>query len=142
MTFKVPRRELHEDTKPCALDDPLLVEDYSQLTSRQKLRGSISKVKIGTASLGETAMSAIGDRLSRRAFPHWASAWWIPVFLSIGWGPLLLSELLAPPLRDGENVGFAMAWGLTVSLACTALVGVSLLIQLFRLVGLLLDRQK
>ena len=80
---------------------------------------------------GTNAVSA--ERKLR--FPHWTSPWWIPVFLGLGWVPLFSADWISrlfPGLRTSA-VAFGLAWGLTLSLALTALAIISALAQFSRL---------
>jgi hypothetical protein len=71
-------------------------------------------------------------------FPHPASARWIPVLLVLGWAPLWLSDILGV----GSAEGFAMPWGIGVTISGTALAVVSLPVQGFRLLMYFLNRSK
>ena len=74
-------------------------------------------------------------------FPHPASAWWVPVLLAVGWGPLLVADLLYPQSwQAGE--GFGMPWGMAVALPCTALCALSAVVQAVRLLTYFLNRPK
>jgi len=81
---------------------------------------------------------------SQIRFPHWLSAWWIVIFVAIGWGPLVIADSLLkvfPALDKNYAVSaFGMSWGLTVALGCTGLSGLSSVCQLIRLFSYLLIR--
>jgi hypothetical protein len=51
-------------------------------------------------------------------FPHPISAWWIPVLLLLGWGPLAISILLYPNNWSVAE-GFGMVWGIAVGISST-----------------------
>ena len=71
-------------------------------------------------------------------FPHPASAWWIPILLALGWGPLYLMDLF----MSRENWGPAMAWGMAVAVPCTFVAALSVLVQACRLFAYLINRPK
>ncbi len=61
-------------------------------------------------------VAEINPAVHRSAFPHWLSAWWIPILLAVGLGPLECADFvyfLHPELRD-QVIAFGMAWGLTI----------------------------
>ena len=89
--------------------------------------------------LGENGhVSPAGNRL-RSIFPHPASAWWIPLLLVVGWGPLEVASLLYPhDWKVGE--GFGMAWGMAVAVPCTGLAALSTFVQACRLLAHFLSR--
>jgi hypothetical protein len=65
-------------------------------------------------------------------FPHPASAWWIPVLLAVGWAPLYLVDFI----HNGElRKGFAMLWGVGITIPCSELTVISVTIQAFRLLS-------
>jgi hypothetical protein len=74
-------------------------------------------------------------------FPHPASAWWVAILLAVGWGPLLISDILYPKKWEAAE-GFGMPWGIAVALPCTLLAALSLPIQIFRLLIYLLNRPR
>lgn len=72
-------------------------------------------------------------------FPRPASAWWIPILLLIGWGPLYILDLVQ--FRDWNMAeGFSMPWGMAVAFPCTFLAGLSAPVQAFRLFMYFLNR--
>jgi hypothetical protein len=78
-------------------------------------------------------------------FPHPASAWWVPILLVVGWGPLFALDIIYPdpahiPINAGE--GFAMPWGMGITLPCSVLVAVAIPVQAFRLLMYFLNRPK
>jgi len=74
-------------------------------------------------------------------FPHPASAWWVPVLLIAGWGPLFIADLLYPgDWKVGE--GFGMPWGMAVALPCTVLAVISVPVQAFRLFSYFWSRRE
>lgn len=74
----------------------------------------------------------------RRSFPHPVSAWWIPVILGLGWLPLLGADIALkywPHLNDNYQLAaFGMAWGFDVAFPSIVLAGISIMVQIFRLV--------
>jgi hypothetical protein len=74
-------------------------------------------------------------------FPHPASAWWVPVLLGVGWGPLFVADLLYPQNWKVAE-GFGMGWGIGIALPCTVLSAVSVVAQAFRLIAYFRSRPK
>jgi hypothetical protein len=72
------------------------------------------------------------------SFPNWKSAWWIAVLLALGWGPPLLINavfLVFPSLNNHYQLAaLGMAWGLTGTIALTALSLISLLTQISKFI--------
>jgi hypothetical protein len=74
-------------------------------------------------------------------FPHAASAWWIPILLALGWGPLYIADILYS--QDGQvTEGFGMPWGMAVALPCTLAAELSVLVQACRLFTYFINRPK
>jgi hypothetical protein len=71
-------------------------------------------------------------------FPHAASAWWIPILLTFGWGPLYLMDVFLKP----ENSGPVLVWFIVVALPCTIAAALSVPAQAFRLLMYFLNRPK
>ena len=71
-------------------------------------------------------------------FPHPVSAWWVPIVLVIGWGPLFVADLIYP----GAGMGFGMGWGMAVAFPCTILAAISVPIQALRLLMYFLNRPR
>jgi hypothetical protein len=78
------------------------------------------------------------EDLGPSIFPHGASAWWIPILLAIGCGPLFLSDLF----DFGTAEGFAMPWVMGVTLPCTVAAMLSVPVQTFRLVMYFLNQPR
>jgi hypothetical protein len=78
-------------------------------------------------------------------FPQFSSAWWIPILLAVGWGPLFADDLIYGNVSNsGMNpgMGFAMAWGMGVALPCTLSAVVSIVVQAFKLLLYVLSQPK
>jgi len=71
-------------------------------------------------------------------FPHPASAWWIPVLIAVGWGPIEFCDIFGV----GSAEEFGMPWGMGVALPCTYLAALSVPVQAFRLLMFFLNRPK
>jgi len=74
-------------------------------------------------------------------FPHPLSAWWIPILLVIGWGPLYVADFIYRR-NLGEGMGFGMGWGMGVAFPFSILAALSVPIQAFRLLMYFINRPK
>jgi hypothetical protein len=74
-------------------------------------------------------------------FPHFLSAWWIPILLVIGWGPLFVADFIYRR-NPGEGLGFEEGWGMAIALPFLLLAGLSVLIQALRLITFFINRPK
>ena len=76
-------------------------------------------------------------------FPHPMSAWWIPLLVALGLGPLLIADsLFGHHLPGGNHLLFLVprnvsrfdtAWATWMGIPCYMLISVSSLVQFFRL---------
>jgi hypothetical protein len=74
-------------------------------------------------------------------FPNPASAWWIPVLVAIGWGPLFMAGFFLNSNRS-DAASFGMAWGMAITFPCTFLAVKSVPVQMFRLLMYFVNRVK
>jgi hypothetical protein len=80
-------------------------------------------------------------KIEAPVFPHPTSAWWIPILLALGWGPLSVADLFYP--QDWKVAeGFGMGWGMGGAFPGTTLAALSVPIQAFRLLMYFLNRPK
>jgi len=73
-------------------------------------------------------------------FPHPVSAWWIPVLMAFGWLPVIIAEFVET--GAGSAGSSEEAWVMAITLPCTLLTALSVLIQAFRLLLYFLNRPK
>jgi len=79
------------------------------------------------------------ENRERSIFPHPLSAWWAPILLSVGWGPLLVADWLYP--NDWHVAeGFGMGWVMAVAFPATLLFALSLFAQACRILAHLFSR--
>jgi hypothetical protein len=77
----------------------------------------------------------------RPAFPHPGNALWIPVLLLVGWGPLMVADVLYPhDWKVAEN--FGMAWGMAVAVPGALLALLSGIFQVLQFLADLWARPK
>lgn len=83
----------------------------------------------------------------RRELTAWdilSSAWIIPMLLAIGWGPVFIIDAALAgrhsPHDKSTLAGFAMAW-MIVALLTTLLAGVSVVLQIAKLLHRLFRRE-